>query len=98
MARKGTAALLPVAFLMVLVIAGCSKSGVSKDNYDKIENGMTLAEVEKILGPDKKGASGAATLGGLTGKGATYVWEAGDKKITVAFKDDKVVSKSQIGL
>jgi len=89
---------LLLAFLMTFVLVGCSKPGVSKSNYDKVENGMTLAEVEEILGTGKKGSSVAGAVGELSGKGAAYVWEDGDKKITVFFKDDKVVKKAQVGL
>lgn len=98
MTRNGTCAWLLAGLLMASLIVGCGKPGVSKSNYDKIEDGMSLAEVEKILGPGEKGASVAGTIGELVGQGAAYVWEEGDKKITVVFKDDKVVSKSQVGL
>ena len=32
-------------------LSGCSSSKVSKANYDKISTGMSVAEVEAILGP-----------------------------------------------
>ena len=98
MTKNLTFTVLLVGLSMVLLISGCSKPGVSKSNFDKVEDGMSLADVEDILGADKKGASGAGKLGELAGKGASYVWEDGDKKITVVFKDDKVVSKAQVGL
>ncbi len=87
-----------VTFLLTFAIAGCSKPGVTKEGFDKIENGMTLAEVEKILGSDKKGGKVAGGIGDLAGAGSAHVWEDGDKKITVTFKDDKVTDKAQVGL
>jgi len=98
MMKKGTAVLLVPAFLLTFVIAGCSKPGVSKESFDKVENGMTLAEVEKILGGEKKGIEASGVLGKLAGTSASYVWKDGDKKIVVAFNDGKVISKTPVGL
>lgn len=89
---------MAVAFIMTFAVVGCSKAGVSKENLDKVKVGMTLAEVEKILGTEKKGVEGSGALGGITGAGKAYVWEDGDKKITVTFKDGKVLKSAAIGL
>ncbi len=84
--------------LSLFLAAGCSGAkGVSQSNFEKIENGMTLSQVEAILGEGKEGASVAGAIGEMAGQGAAYVWEDGDKKITVMFKDDKVVSKTKVG-
>jgi hypothetical protein len=98
MTKKGTIVLLVAAFLLTFVVVGCSKPGVSKEGFDKVEKGMTLAQVEKILGTEKKGGEASGALGKLAGSGATYVWEDGDKKITVVFKDGKVETKAAVGL
>lgn len=81
-----------VAFLAV-VVTGCSK--VTKSNYDKIETGMTKADVEKILGSGT--AEKGAGVGDLTG--SVVKWEKNeDTWITVTFANDKVVTKAQGGL
>ncbi len=99
MARKGTLVVLSLAaFILTIAVAGCSKPGVSKANFDKVKNGMTLVEVQKILGEGKKGISITSTFGKLVGQGTTYVWEKDDIKISIIFKDDKVISKNALGL
>jgi len=95
--RNATLVLL-MGCVLGAMLTGCGKPGLTKDNYDKISDGMTLAQVEKLLGPGKKGGSIAGAIGEIAGQGAAYLWEDGDKKITVVFKDDKVISKTQIGL
>jgi hypothetical protein len=48
--------LLRTALLVTLClfVGGCQKSKLTKANYDKIKDGMTLAEVEAILGKGEK--------------------------------------------
>jgi hypothetical protein len=86
--------LLVVALMMGPM--GCG-SKVSKDNFDKVQNGMTLKEVEGILGKGEAQAAGAGALGGLTGSGQVYKWVDGEKSITVTFANDKVVAKVSSG-
>ena len=83
--------------MMVLMLGGCGAK-VSKSNYDKIKDGMTVSEVESILGKGTEQAGVAGTLGKLTGSGKIMVWKDGDKTITVTFKDDKVAAKVATGL
>lgn len=82
---------LLIAF-MAVVVTGCSK--VTKANYDKIENGMSRADVEAILGKGTESKGGG--VGDLTG--TVVKWEKGDKSITVTFANDKVVGKTESGL
>ena len=83
--------------LMLISVAGCA-SKVTQENYDKIENGMTLAQVQAILGKGElqTGASGA--IGGLGGSAKMYKWVDGDKTITITFVNDKVTTKVQTSL
>jgi hypothetical protein len=66
-----------VAALVALTMAGCNRAKqVTRANYDKIATGMTLAEVEKLLGgpgeqeggdlamAEASGGAGAAGIGG----------------------------------
>lgn len=89
------AMLLLVSFAMMTVV-GCSK--VSKGNYDKIENDMTLDEVESILGKGTEKAGIGGAIGDITGSGKVLMWEEGEKTITVTFANDKVVGKVSKGI
>ena len=82
--------------LMVAVLGGCG-SKVSRSNLDKVVNGMTVTQVEDILG---KGAveSTGTSIGGLALSGEVRIWQDGDKIIKVTFKDGKVTGKSSEGL
>lgn len=76
-----------------------SKKGeyeVTKAKYEQIKTGMKKADVEKIFGG--KGEEYYSGTGG--GVSFTSVKWAGDnfKTILVSFRDDKVTSKSQVGL
>ena len=80
---------------------------MTKANYDKIQTGMALEEVEGILGSGTKegGGEGVAAqfgvhvpTGGRGGSGETYVWEEGSKSIRVRFVQGKVAGKSESGL
>jgi hypothetical protein len=72
------------------------KIAITKAKYEKIENGMDLAEVEKIIG-----SKGEETNSVHTGKfeSSSYRWK-GDKYscLTVRFRDSKVIFKAQDGL
>jgi hypothetical protein len=93
------------ALLMCAVLSGC-KSKITKANYDKIAEGMSLEEVEGILGEGfKLGIASSATVHGVDlpgarpiGGGDTYIWETDYKKITIIFVHDKVKWKDSTGL
>jgi hypothetical protein len=90
------AGVLAVAFVAA-VLAGCAAK-VSMENYDKVAKGMTLAEVEGLLGKGEKQASAGLSIGSFGASVETIVWKADDKQITVQFVDGKVVMKMQTGL
>ena len=91
--------------VVVLSLTGCSESKITKSNYDKINNGMTEAEVHAILGmtphspkvefknvnTDKKpDLPPLATT--------TKYWHEGTKSIFIHFQDGKVTGKHQTGV
>lgn len=89
--------LLSVGLLAaVVLLAGCGTK-VTRSNYEKITTGMTLAEVEAILGPGEKEASAAGAIGDVAGSTAIYKWTDGDKTITITFINDKVTNKLATG-
>ncbi len=97
MSTKHMVTYLVLAGLVVFMVGGCG-SKVSKSNYDKITNGMSVNEVKNILGEPTSEESAGGAIGGLVGAGTIMIWEEGDKKISVTFKDDKVAAKIQTGL
>lgn len=82
--RKTLAALCCAA----AILAAC-KSDLSPENYARIENGMSMAQVTDILG--KPSETSTLGLGGLTGTAAT--WTDGKTTISIQFLNDKVQLK-----
>jgi hypothetical protein len=105
--------LVAVVLAVCLLLPACGNSKVTKPNFDKITVGMTLSEVEAILGKGSKvdegdGSNVAAQVGVDVTMGAgpprktgdTYTWDGkGDKSITVFFGlDGKVKLTKSKGL
>jgi hypothetical protein len=90
------------------MVSACGSKKVTRANYDKIIPGMTLQEVEAILGKGSKeggdGSNVAAQFGVDVGgtapaqSGETYVWESGSKSITITFVNGKTATKKESGL
>ena len=73
-----------------------SSAAISKEKYEQIKNGMTKAEVEKILGGPGEEMSSSSS-GGYSF--AMYQWKGESfSAITVMFSNGKVSTKSQYGL
>jgi hypothetical protein len=90
---------LVLAGFVLAMLPGCGAK-VSKSNYDKVKDGMTLAEVEKILGKGEAVASVSGALGDLAGSSKTYKWvnEADGITITITFVNDKMQLKTATGI
>jgi hypothetical protein len=82
--------------LMLVGLAGCGK--VTKDNYDKVQTGMALSEVEAILGKGTEKAGLGGAVGNLTGSAKILTWGDDKKSITITFANDKVLTKAMNGL
>lgn len=89
--------LFATLMLFALLTVGCG-SPVTKANYDRIENGMSLKRVEGILGKGTEQSRSGGDFGGISMSGKAMVWQEGNNVITVMFMNDKVMSKSQMGL
>lgn len=97
-------------FLFCLLLAGCGDPKIVKANYDKIKTGMSLQEVEAILGQGDKQSDGdgsnvggqfgvaVGNVGGGSSASHDYVWESMGKKITITFTNGKVAKKTSTGL
>jgi len=55
-----------IAWLLILSLGFASCSPVTKPNYDKIQTGMKLSEVEAVLGKQHQQMSAAADIGKKT--------------------------------
>jgi hypothetical protein len=79
------------ALLAVLVACGVSNTKVTRENYDKLQTGMTLEQVKEIMGEaDMKSESDMGALG----KMELWHYQLGGKAIDVTFEDGKVIDKS----
>jgi len=87
-----------VVFITVILI-GCSGK-INKDNYSKISNGMSISQVESILGEGESNASSSVDLGKYGGNISSELmtWQSGMKIITISFSNGKVMAKAQNGL
>ena len=91
---------LKLALLLTctLILVGCGGNSITKDNYSEIKTGMTIAEVESILGSGTEQASSDASIGGISIDMKSMVWQDEMKIISIMFSHGKVQSKSQFGL
>ena len=93
-------AIVLAAGLAATMLTGCA-SKISKSNYEQVRTGMTVAQVEDILGKGTEQAGIGGAVGKLAGSVKVVCWTEGeksDKKITVTFVNDKVVAKIETGL
>lgn len=82
--RTSSLLLTTFAALMLLLLTGCDR--VTRENYAKIETGMTLDEVVKVLGePTKLDSVGIGPL-----EASTARWEGRDGVISIQFTGQKV--------
>jgi hypothetical protein len=95
LSRSAVAAIL----ILSLIMGGCQKTKVTEENFAQIKTGMTLKEVENLLGgkgddqtSDPGFSIGAAGIqGGNSNPDKVYVWKSKDLQIVVTCKDGKVV-------
>ena len=76
------------ALALALLLAACSK--VTQENFSKVQNGMTEAEVSAILGSPTE----STTREVLGISGTSSVWRSGDAQISIRFVGGKVALKS----
>lgn len=82
-----------VIVALLVLSAGCDRTLTSSRltiaNYDQITNGMTKAQVERILGPPTT----IETKDMMIFKKTTYRYEDGKKFAMFTFKNDELDSK-----
>lgn len=74
---------------VLLILAGCSK--LTQENYDKLEMGMSQAEVEDLLGSAERCSRSLGTQSCLWG-------DEDNKHIKVMFMNNKAVTFSYEGI
>ncbi len=97
-------------FIVVLVVcwplSACGSSKITKENFDKLKLGMTLEDVQDILGEGSRQgdpSSGVAAQFGVNlapsgSREEMYIWESGKKKITIYFRTGQMTRKDAEGL
>lgn len=99
----GTSAAVAIVAFVSVALPSCGEDKVNASNYDAITVGMTLGQVEGIMGKGEKqevsgvSISGAGVAGSARSTQDIYVWKSGLKEISVTIVADKVVSKSKAG-
>lgn len=94
-----------LCLVMVTASMFACEAKITKSNFDKIEVGMTLSQVNKILGGkgEDETASGTSITGAGIGEGRAarqevYRWKDGGSAIIVTVVNGKVTSKMSEGL
>jgi hypothetical protein len=86
-----------IAFLAAtLLVGGCGR--VTRENYEKIEVGMTLEQVEGFLGRGETKVGGGAAIADLAASAQIIQWGGEAKCIKVTVLNGKVLTKLQRGL
>ena len=72
-------------------------TGITMDNFNKLESGMSYEEIVAILGAEGEIMS-ETEVGGI--KTAMYMWDANSfgANMNVMVQDDALISKAQFGL
>lgn len=76
------------------------ETNITIEKFDRVKEGMTYEEVVQILGgPGDEASSNEITIMGNKVKSVLYGWKGSDlSSIAAMFQNNKLVSKSQIGL
>ncbi len=96
MSTRNKVVAVVVLALGMAVASGCAK--ITRSHYDQIQDGMTLSQVESILGTGKEEAGVGGAIGKIAGSAKVMRWGDDQKWITVTFVNDKVVAKAEKGL
>ncbi len=87
--------ILIIAMLLLTSCNGKDETKITKEMYDKIDIGMTIEEVEEILGEGEESAKTEAAEVVIT----SMQWVNKDGgNIQIMFQDGKVDMKAQAGL
>lgn len=95
-------------YLLLLLVFGflaaCGSGSITKENYDKISEGMSKSEVESILGKGDSQASSSfdgSAFGGESMSAEVVTYESSStsiKIISITYLNGVVQGKAQTGL
>jgi len=89
--------------ILCSLILGCGSNPITMEKYDKVEVGMSVSDVNTLVGVNGIERS-TTTKSAVPGVSAAttyhvYSWANSDgSTMTVVFQDGKVMSKIQLGL
>jgi hypothetical protein len=96
-----------VVILLICLLLPACQSKVTKANYEKVKEGMSLEEVEKILGKGSKETGDGSNVAGqfgialpsapVSGGGDVYTWEGSNSTIRLTFRDGKLAHRQAMG-
>ncbi len=92
-----TTATLLGLILISLVTSGCAESRLTMENYARIEEGMSLREVESVLGTGKK-KGGGLSIGSFDASAYEIIWGDKERFIAITLVNDEVMTKVHRGL
>jgi hypothetical protein len=86
-------------------MSSCGEDPVNEANFAQIKIGMSLHEVETIMGgagereetPTGMSISGAGIAGAASNKVERYIWRSGPAMISVEVRDNKIASVGRVG-
>ncbi len=87
--RRSKIGILLLLAVFLLGVSACEKYRLNKDNFDKIEVGMTQEKVQSILGPPTESSS--VDIAGFSGTNSAWKWDG--NTISIQFLNGKVVAK-----
>lgn len=99
------ARLVRLAVVIPLIFLAACQQKVNDANFKKLAQGMTMREVEMLLGKGEKQVEEGTSIGGAglaersksSEKLSTYLYKEDSREITVTFKDGKVVDMNKRG-
>ena len=96
---------IPAVFFASVVMTGCASGSdvVSKEEFDRVSDGMSYSQVSSIIG-DSGTESSSGTMEGVPGVMPTittkmYTWQNSDgSNMNAMFQNDRLITKAQAGL
>ncbi len=102
---------LRISFVIVACVAAVALTAcggnINQANYDKIKAGMSVSDVEAILGKGSEEASSALDTSGMPGgmpgmpnmktSMKVMAWKSGNNVITASFMNGKLMTKGKAG-
>jgi hypothetical protein len=85
-----------IAILCAFFAAGCGSKKASMSQFTSVQNGMTLEEVQSVMGSSGE-LTTETSVAGYTGEIRTWANSDGSNMI-VQFQNGRAIGKSQFGL